>query len=147
MKHRFTKHSAAVFIAVFIILFTGCVRITRMTDIPQGSSVITEISQSPAIETTAPAQEPRKEDGAFTQYIGNGNDMVTIMLYLCGSDLESLYGCATDDINEILDANVGDNVNIVIETGGASYWQNDTISNQTNQRYLICSSFFLLKTI
>lgn len=150
MKRRLTIYAMFVFFAAFTILFTGCIKITRMPGTPQGSSSITEISQSPAIETIAPTQtadiDPQKDDEAFTQYIGNGQDTVTIMLYLCGSDLESSYGCATDDLNEILDANVGDNVNIVIETGGASYWQNTTISNQTNQRYLISSEgFFLLE--
>jgi hypothetical protein len=62
------------------------------------------------------------------------------MLYLCGSDLESNYGCATADLNEILAASLGTNVNIIVETGGASQWQNNTISNTTNQRFRIDSS-------
>lgn len=50
-------------------------------------------------------------------------DAWTIMIYMCGADLESESGLATSDIKEIL--SVGsqpDDVNIVIETGGSNKW-------------------------
>lgn len=59
------------------------------------------------------------------------------MIYMCGSDLESELGSATNDLEEILDAKLSSRVNVVIETGGAKEWQNDMISNQTNERYLV----------
>ena len=52
----------------------------------------------------------------------------TVLIYMCGADLESGYassnqGLATGDITEILSVyNQPDDVNIVIETGGASKW-------------------------
>ena len=46
----------------------------------------------------------------------------TVMVYMCGSDLESGYGAASADIEEMLEADLGDNVNVVLETGGASEW-------------------------
>ncbi|MGL4790225.1 MAG: clostripain-related cysteine peptidase, partial [Anaerotignaceae bacterium] len=61
-------------------------------------------------------------------------ETVTLLIYLCGSDLESNYGCATYDIEEILNADIGDNVNIIMETGGAKYWDNNTIPIE-NTRY------------
>ena len=50
-------------------------------------------------------------------------DNWTIMLYMCGADLESGSGLATADIKEIL-AVTGqpDDVNILIETGGSRSW-------------------------
>ena len=51
-------------------------------------------------------------------------DAWTVMLYICGADLESKNGLATSDLKEIL--SVGgqpDDVNIVIQTGGASSWK------------------------
>lgn len=72
-----------------------------------------------------------------TQILGDGKDVFTIMVYMCGTDLESDYGMATADINEMLYANPGDNVNIIIETGGTSDWQNSVIESNTNQRYQI----------
>ena len=63
--------------------------------------------------------------------------MYTIMIYMCGTDLESNYGMATADLNEMLHADIADNVNIIIETGGTKKWQNTVISNKTNQVYQI----------
>ncbi|MBN2221531.1 MAG: peptidase C11 [Vallitaleaceae bacterium] len=72
-----------------------------------------------------------------TTIIGEGKDQVTVMLYLLGTDLESRNGMATMDLQEILDAELASNVNIVVETGGTTKWKNQTISNKTNERYLI----------
>lgn len=55
-------------------------------------------------------------------------DEWTIMLYVCGSNLESQYGCASEDIGEIL--KIGgqpEDINIIIETGGSSRWTNTKI--------------------
>ncbi len=50
------------------------------------------------------------------------NDAHTILIYMCGSDLESGNQFGTKDINEILKtkASLPDNVNIVMETGGSN---------------------------
>jgi len=63
-------------------------------------------------------------------------DAHTILIYLCGSDLESGSGhYGTSDINEILSASgQPDNVNVVIETGGAN--RNSTYFSKTlSQRW------------
>ncbi|SET83018.1 hypothetical protein SAMN05660297_03634 [Natronincola peptidivorans] len=41
-----------------------------------------------------------------------------IYWYLCGSDLETFYGSATTDLEEILAVKLPENVEIVIQTGG-----------------------------
>jgi hypothetical protein len=66
---------------------------------------------------------------------GDGTDSATVMVYLCGTDLEAQGGMATADLNEMLHAEISEQVNIIIETGGAYRWQNSVISNKTNQRY------------
>lgn len=63
-------------------------------------------------------------------------DSWTIFLYICGSDLESGCGAATTDIEEILEASYNENVNIVIQTGGAYEWQNYGIDANKIQRYI-----------
>ena len=55
-------------------------------------------------------------------------DVVTLMIYMCGSDLESKYGTASVDINEILSADISENVNILIQTGGCIDWTYEQIS-------------------
>jgi hypothetical protein len=73
----------------------------------------------------------------FTTIKGGGNDTVTIMVYICGTDLESRSGMATKDLNEMLSANISDNVNIIAYTGGCSRWNNNVISNKNNQIYRV----------
>ena len=66
----------------------------------------------------------------------------TILIYMCGSNLESDYassneGLASGDITEILNiSNQPDDVNIVIETGGANKWSSEYgISSSNLQRW------------
>lgn len=74
-----------------------------------------------------------------TSIRGGGKDTVTVMVYMCGTDLESEDGMATADLDEMLYAEISDKVNIIVETGGTSAWQNSVISSKTNQRYRVTS--------
>ena len=48
---------------------------------------------------------------------------LTLMIYMCGSTLESAYGSATSDILEMLEAGgAGDGVSVLLMTGGTSRW-------------------------
>ena len=90
-------------------------------------SSVAENSNTIHIETnelTAPEAEP----GSWAVY-----------WYLCGSDLETNYGCATYDLIEMLEADLPENVEVVIQTGGADIWQNDTMDASKIQRWL-CDS-------
>ncbi len=71
----------------------------------------------------------------FTEIAGNGRDTVTIMVYMCGTDLESRSGMATSDLQEMAAANLSDNVNIIVYTGGCTRWRVSGISNTVNQIY------------
>ena len=63
-------------------------------------------------------------------------DKWTIMLYICGADLESDNGLASADIQEILSvSNQPDDVNIIIETGGTTYWHKYGIDANALSRY------------
>ncbi len=68
---------------------------------------------------------------------GDGTDQITLMVYMCGADLESKSGMATKDLQEMTAATLSDNVNIIVFTGGASSWKNNVISNQVNQIYQV----------
>ncbi len=72
----------------------------------------------------------------------------TVMIYMCGADLESGYdgyntntaqaGYATSDLNEILAVNGQPNdVNIVVQTGGAKAWAKSNINANKSQRWEI----------
>ncbi len=68
---------------------------------------------------------------------GNNKDIVTIMVYMCGTDLESKYGMASADMEEMRAASFGDNVNLIVYTGGCKSWKNSGISSSVNQIYQI----------
>jgi len=69
----------------------------------------------------------------YTEILGSGRDEMTIMVYLCGTDLESRSKMATSDLQEMLDATVGEKVNLIVYTGGCKRWQNNLVSSSTNQ--------------
>jgi hypothetical protein len=64
-------------------------------------------------------------------------DTWTVFVYLCGSDLESDDGSATDDLGELVGASGSDNVRFVVETGGAKRWYSDEIKAKKLQRFLV----------
>jgi len=72
-----------------------------------------------------------------TEIKGNGKDEVTIMVYMCGTDLESNYGMGTADLQEMLGADLGENVNLIVYTGGCKKWKNNVISSSKNQIYQV----------
>ena len=72
-----------------------------------------------------------------TEILGSGRDVVTIMVYMCGTDLESKNGMATNDLAEMSKASLGKNVNLIVMTGGAKSWKNNIISSSVNQIYKI----------
>ena len=69
----------------------------------------------------------------YTEILGGGKDEMTIMVYLCGTDLESRSKMATSDLQEMLNADISDKVNLVVYTGGCKSWQNNVISSKVNQ--------------
>ena len=72
-----------------------------------------------------------------TQILGNGKDVWTIMVYMCGTDLESKSGMASNDLQEMAKATLGKNVNIIVYTGGCKQWKINGISNSVNQIYKV----------
>ena len=53
----------------------------------------------------------------------DGTDTVTVLVLMNGSDLESEYGEATDDLLEMVRAEKSDRVNILVETVGTKKWE------------------------
>ena len=69
----------------------------------------------------------------YTDILGNGKDKATIMIYLCGTDLESRSKMATSDLQEMIDAKISEDVNVIVYSGGCNRWQNQAMSSRTNQ--------------
>ncbi len=60
----------------------------------------------------------------------------TVLVYLCGTDLETGGGFASINLEEIIEANASDKVNVVIQTGGTNEWQLD-INPNVIERYAL----------
>ena len=61
-----------------------------------------------------------------------------LMVYMIGSDLESMGGSASEDIMEMLKAQRSDRLKIVLQTGGASAWQNELTGKDNGcRRFLL----------
>ena len=73
----------------------------------------------------------------FTTIKGDGTDTATIMVYMCGTDLESQSAMGTSDLNEMIKATVGNRVNLIVYTGGCRSWRNNVISSKNNQIWQI----------
>ena len=56
---------------------------------------------------------------------------------MIGSDLETLNGLATKDLEEMIDSNVSEKTNIIIQTGGATKWHNNICQDGKVQRFSI----------
>lgn len=85
--------------------------------------------------------EEEASPSASTSSSGSATEVSTdtewaVYWYLCGSDLESNYGAATNDLAEMMEVQLPENVKIIIQTGGASAWQNDVVSSTALQRFV-----------
>ena len=81
------------------------------------------VGQTATITATL-TNKPSASSSCVVTVVEQQKDKWTIMIYICGADLESQNGFATSDIAEILSVKrQPDDVNIIIETGGASSWK------------------------
>ena len=99
-----------------------------------------QISAASGSSDVYKAHEPNREVASaardkYTNTASSGS--VTVMVYMCGTDLESKSGMATTDLEEMVSATLGSNINVILETGGASTWQNQIIKSNTNQRFRV----------
>ena len=74
------------------------------------STTESDYSSYETAQESSPAQLDMNVDPSarqkYTSIIGQGADVVTIMVYLCGTDLESRSGMGTADLQEMAAANL-----------------------------------------
>lgn len=115
------KKLPALLLAFAVALsFTACSEDTQDTDAQENAA-----SENSTSADDAPTKNITAEDGSWAVY-----------WYLCGSDLESGGGFATSDLSELMEVEMPENVNVVIETGGSSVWQNDVVDAEKLQRWI-----------
>lgn len=63
----------------------------------------------------------------------------TLMVYMCGTDLESDGGLASEDLREMVSSNVAPNggLTVYIQTGGTKKWATNGMKNREGERWLL----------
>ncbi len=152
----FRKLSMALAISVLI---TGCGEGSNsessVSDISEPVSQVTSTDdtseEASSDEATSDEERFTFDDGSTRLSMANGNlnisrrvrdeekpmggDDWTILVYLCGTDLESQSAAATSDIVEAISGQYSDNINIVYQTGGTNVWNNTMVASDKIQRY------------
>ena len=102
----------------------------------QSSSSLTAKGLNMSVNRSTGRLTMDRPEGASGESMGEAGTW-TIFVYLCGTDLESKYGMGTNDLQEMINADGSDSVRFVVQTGGASKWQNDVVENGKIQRFLV----------
>ena len=116
----------------FFSLLSGGMSGTQSSGASSGS-VLSGASSGGQVDNTVASGARAKR----TQILGKKKDTVTVLVYLCGTDLESRNGMGTADLKEMASAKVGDQVNLIVYTGGCRQWRNNVVSSRVNQIYQI----------
>lgn len=109
-----------------------------------------ESSSSSPVSSSGSAHEPvtlsaELPSGAVrpeqSEIKGDGEDTVTVLIYMNGSNLESDDGSATSDIEEMIAAGSSDKVNVLIQTMGTREWSSTYgIASNRSQIYKVDGS-------
>ena len=153
MRHSLSRNTEGVFrfrhlsgrtlrAAIALVLCTAMLfSAAGCSDTPEeesSSSLPESQVSSVSQEAPPPPPVPVPEQRAYrTQLKGGGEDVVTVMMYFCGSDLESRGGAATLDLIEMMSADIGENVNVVVETGGSLKWATEVMDPTKNERWQV----------
>ena len=115
-----------------LLALTACSGEEKTTQQPDNA-----VDTEKAVADTEKAVADTEKAEAHTDKVAtNTNIEWAVYWYLCGSDLESNYAAATNDLAELMDVKLPENVKVIIQTGGSSVWQNDIISVETLGRYV-----------
>lgn len=156
---KFIKLAALLTVTSYML--TGCFTILREFVNDESYETEDTTSSPPSLSTTLSSDYDEENDTELSpadfKYSGtrisivNGDiniqrrtraeetpmhgDKWTILLYLCGTDLESNNGAGTNDILEAIEGKYSDEVNLIIQSGGTYYWNNNVMDSDFIQRF------------
>lgn len=133
-----TKRLLSLFMlaALLFSLLAGC----GGDDVTKGGNADRLPDETAAPIVLEPLDEDEKLNSVVTRAPGGSTTLeYTLMVYMVGSDLESEYGSATDDLIEMINSGVDTSrINVLIYTGGARYWNNNIVTSDYNAIYRVC---------
>lgn len=136
MKKLIQRYKYAIMLLVVAMALTSC-----SSDKGEPSDAAPAVSDSEAEDTEIKSSDTDNnvaDTNNSTIDMDNSESEIewAIYWYLCGSDLETNYSAATNDLAEMMEVDMPDNIKVVIQTGGSAQWQNDIISADTLGRYV-----------
>ena len=156
---KFKKIIVLILCIVFVMTTPGCYSMLNLKDVNNDDIEETE-EKSTEKEEEKPSEKPTEKpiekpvekpdessnDNGTLLSVSDGQlvierkereyetDMAedgwTILVYMCGSDLESEGGNATTDLFEMLDATYNEDVHVIVQAGGANAWACDLPSDE-----------------
>jgi len=120
----------AISLGLSLLLLTGCLFLLNPDNNKSGtdsSHTSADVEQTDSLADVTKATGETESTAPQAQW--------TVLLYMCGTDLESEGGAATNNLLELQDVQYDDNVNFIIQTGGTNTWQNDLINPGYLQRF------------
>ena len=98
-----------------------------------------------ALLFTGCSDEPKEKLAPVTKTANftdtyKAEDTWLVYWYLCGTDLETSYGSASTDLQELLEVKLPANVKVLIQTGGTNQWQNNVVNSGATERYIYDAS-------
>lgn len=98
-----------------------------------------------ALAVAGCSDEPKEKLAPVTKVANftdtyKAEDTWLVYWYLCGTDLETNYGSASTDLQELLEVKLPANVKVLIQTGGTNQWQNNVVNAGAVERYIYDAS-------
>lgn len=146
MKKFFGFVIGTVLILIMCAISLGAFLVFIADEDTEDSTSSADSSGSGTIKYISDADAHTKEgfyrDGIIRQpqvkLKGNGEDVVTVLIYMNGSDLESEAQEATTDLSEMVAAGRSDKVNVVVQTMGTRSWSDKyAIASDRTQIYTV----------
>ncbi len=122
----------SISLGLSLALLTGCLFLNPNDLLPSESSHRATTSD---VEYTEPIQTTQSKPTETKNIVAGPKAKWTVLMYMCGTDLESDGGAATSNLSELENVNYSKNVNYIIQTGGTKTWQNDLVSPDYLQRF------------
>lgn len=164
-KRKFNKFSLfllpslAIFIFALVICIKGAVndagQISVRGNYPAKTAELrrrlTEDAEAERLKAVENAQNLREQAAQsklvrspLVTPLGDGEDEVTVLIYMNGSNLESYNGFASEDIYEMMEASNNPKLHILIQTLGTREWLDHGIASDHSQRYEIKNNKLVL---
>ena len=136
-----TKLLSLLLAMIMCLSLTACGGEEEFTNVSENTPAdeFITIPVEPDLSSTASEAVPSDTDKSPADNELNDGSWA-VYWYLCGSDLETNGGFATTDLSEMMEVQLPENVNVVIQTGGANIWQNDLMDPSKIQRWLYNSN-------